>query len=102
MFTGDPRMTNIITEDAKKLMDALESSEEQSSNTIIHLAPLPAPLADLNARTLQSVLTAVIKDLGVNWNGDFPTWWPEDIPFCKPRTVPSSHKGRHAYGDTVD
>jgi len=61
MFTGDPRM--IITEDAKKLMDALESSEEQSSNTIIHLAPLPCPLADLNARTCQSVLSAVIKDL---------------------------------------
>ena len=43
MFTGDPRMTKIITKDAKKLMDALESSEEQSSNTIIHLAPLPCP-----------------------------------------------------------
>jgi len=42
MFTGDPRMTN-ITEGAKKLIDALESSEEQSSNTIIHLAPLPCP-----------------------------------------------------------
>ena len=34
MFTGDPRMTKILTLDAEKLMQAIDSGEEeQSSNT---------------------------------------------------------------------
>lgn len=93
MFTGDPRMTEILTLDAEKLMQALDSGEEeQSSNTtIVHLPHLPGPLQDLNARTLQSVVTAITKDLSVDWSGE--NWWPQDIPFCKPRTIPPSHKG---------
>lgn len=59
MFTGDPRMTEILTLDVEKLMQALDSGEEKqsSSTTIIHLPHLPGPLQDLNARTLQSVVT---------------------------------------------
>ena len=46
--------------------------------------PLLGPLVDLNARTLQSVLTSITKDLGVDWKGDVPSWWPQEIPFRKP------------------
>ena len=87
--------SEILTLDAEKLMQALDSrEEEQSSNTmIVRLPHLPGPLQDLNARTLQSVVTAITKDLSVDWSGEVPTWWPQDIPFCKPRTIPPSHKG---------
>ena len=57
MFTGDPRMMEILTLDAEKLMEALDSSaeQEQSSNTmiVICLPHLPGPLQDLNARTFR-------------------------------------------------
>ena len=57
MFTGGPRMMEILTLDAEKLMEALDSSaeQEQSSNTmiVICLPHLPGPLQDLNARTFR-------------------------------------------------
>ena len=60
------------------------SSPATSTRTTIH---------NLNARTLQTVVTAITKDLCVDWSGEIPTWWSEDIPFCKPCTIPPSHKG---------
>ena len=84
-------MTAIITTDTEKLLQALDSPEEQPCNTMVHLPYLPGPLQDL--RTLQSVVTAITKELCVDWSGEVPTWWPEDIPFCKRHTIPPSHKG---------
>ena len=52
--------TAIITTDAEELLQALNSPEEQPCNTIVRLPHLPGPLQDLNARTLQSVVTAII------------------------------------------
>ena len=93
LFTGDLRMTDIITTDAEKLLQALDSPEEQPCNTTVHLPHLLGPLHNLNARTLQTVVTAITKDLCVDWSGEIPTWWSEDIPFCKPCTISPSHKG---------
>ena len=60
---------------------------------IVRLPHLPGPLQDINAKTIQSVVTTIAKDLSVDWSGDAPIWWPQDIPFCKPRTIPPSHEG---------
>ena len=87
-------MTEVITSNSEKLLQALDSTEKQGCSTVLQLPQLPGPLRELNARTLQSVVTAITKDLGVDWSGDLPTWWPQDVPFCKPRTVPPNYRGK--------
>ena len=61
--------------------------------TQIHLPPLPAPLLQMNARTLQSVVTLIARDLHIDWAGEAPSWWPKDVLFSSPRKVPATCKG---------
>ena len=78
---------------AEQLMAAIGEKEDQSSGKEIILGPLPEPLLDLNLRTLQVIVTAICKDLEVDWSGIVPQWWPKDVPFCSPRVTLTTFKG---------
>ena len=87
---GDPRITAVIQGHAEEILHRLDSTsdEELQPTKKLHLPPLPGPLYHLNYRTLQSVLVDVARDLGMDWNGDVPEWWPSTVPFCNPRKPP--------------
>ena len=55
---GDSRMTSIFKTSAKEVIEALNSPDHEDhrddEETQIHLPPLPAPLLQMNARTLVS------------------------------------------------
>ena len=59
--------------------------------------PNPPPtLASPPARTLQSVVTLITRDLQIDWIGEPPSWWPKDVIFLTPRNprkVPATCKG---------
>ena len=84
VFNGDARFTNVMADMAEQLMAAIGEKEDQSSRKEIILGPVPGPLLDLNLRTLQVIVTAICKDLQVDWSGVVPQWWPKDVPFCSP------------------
>lgn len=103
IFTlGDKRITNVIeryrNEILCNLMDEshTDSSEAGSSLQEIHLIlpVLPAPLEELSRATLQSMIVGILKDLGIRWSDPKPVWWPSDIPFVPPRSIPDNFCGR--------
>ena len=76
-----------------KGLDTEQSSADPSRQ--LHLPSLPGPLYHLNCRTLQSVLTAVAKDMEVDLSGDVPEWWPANVLFCNPRKRPRLPNGKY-------
>ena len=84
VFNGDAKFTNVMADMAEQLMAAIGEKEDQSSGKEIILGPLPGPLLDLNLWTLQVIVTAICKNLQVDWSGVVPQWWPKDVPFCSP------------------
>lgn len=103
IFTlGDKRITDVVeryrNEILCNLMDdshLLNSDINSSSLQEIHLIlpVLPAPLDELNRTTLQSMIVGILKDLDIRWSDPKPVWWPDEIPFVPPRTVPDSFTG---------
>ena len=94
MVYGDSRMTNVISNQAATMLQELENSEEpEPHDRGLFLPPIPAPLKDLNFRTMQSMIIALAKDLKVDWSEDRPSWWPQNVPFCHPRHTPSQYTG---------
>ena len=102
IFTlGDNRITDVIERHRNEILYNLlgESNvvnpEVGSSPQEIHLIlpVLPAPLEELNRGTLQSMIVGILKDLGIRWADPKPVWWPEDIPFVPPRSVPENFAG---------
>ena len=99
IFTvGDGRVTDVIerhkNEIIKNLMDSETSDGSYSTNEIhMILPPLPAPLEDLNRTSLQTLITGILKDLGLRWTDPRPNWWPPDIPFVAPRSTPENFTG---------
>lgn len=99
IFTvGDSRVTDVIerhkNEILKNLMDN-EAGEGSHSTNEIHmiLPPLPAPLEELNRTSLQSLITGILKDLGLRWTDPQPNWWPPEVPFVAPRSSPENFSG---------
>ena len=66
----------------------------------LSLPKLPAPLHELNVRTLQSMIVGIAKDLKIDWNGKKTEYWPEEIPFINPRVPPPEFKGNTNYVTT--
>ena len=103
MFTvGDCRVTEVIerhkNEIIKNLMDGEISDGSHSTNEIhMILPPLPAPLEELNRTTLQTLITGILKDLGLRWTDPRPNWWPPDIPFVAPRSTPENFSGWYCH-----
>lgn len=102
IFTlGDKRITDVIEQHRNEilcnLMDgsSTSGSDAGSSSQEIHLIlpVLPAPLEDLNRATLQSMIVGILKDSGIRWSDPKPVWWPADIPFVPPRSVPENFTG---------
>lgn len=87
---GDDRITPVIQDHAGEILNGLNSTGTASPNQNLSLPALPGPLYHLNYRTLQSIVTAVAKDLEVHWNGEVPEWWPASVVFSNPRKLPSS------------
>ena len=76
VFNGNARFTNVMADMAEQLMAANGEKEDQSSGKEIILG--------LNLRTLQIIVTAICKDLQVDWSGVLPQCWPKDVPFAAP------------------
>lgn len=102
IFTlGDTRITDVIeryrNEILCNLMDESHAGNSKVNSSLqeIHLIlpVLPAPLEDLNRTTLQSMIVGILKDLGIRWSDPKPVWWPADIPFVPPRSVPDNFTG---------
>ena len=82
----------------------IEAKCMKTSQTIKHssgspitgmcLPKLPAKLYELNCCTLQPILVAIAKDLKIEWSGETPHYWPSEIPFVNPESVPTEHKGK--------
>ena len=103
IFTlGDKRITDVVERHRNEILCNLmdeshaENSKIGSSLQEIHLIlpVLPAPLEELNRATLQSMIIGILKDLGIRWSDPKPVWWPRDIPFISPRTVPDNFNGK--------
>ncbi len=105
VFTlGDNRITDVIERHRNEilfnLMDGSGNGHDSditagSSSKELHLIlpVLPAPLEDLNRATLQSMVVGILKDLGIRWSDSKPIWWPADIPFVPPRSLPENFTG---------
>ena len=95
-MTGDKRMTDSFCDQVEEILQSLNSDDgkpQPEHNVGLCLPKLPAPLETLNGRTLQSILIAIAKDLKLSWGGEKPVFWPEDLPFCNPHTVPEKFRG---------
>lgn len=106
IFTlGDKRITDVIERYRNEILcNLMEESRTQageetgSSLQEIHLIlpVLPAPLEELSRATLQSMIVGILKDLGIRWSDPKPVWWPEEIPFVPPRSVPENYTGKNS------
>ena len=99
IFTvGDSRVTDVIERHKNEILKNLmenEVGEGSHSTNEIHmiLPPLPAPLEELNRTSLQSLITGILKDLGLRWTDPQPNWWPPEVPFVAPRSSPENFSG---------
>jgi len=100
IFTlGDSRITDVMERHKNEILVNLSGSATDSTETgnskEIHLIlpPLPSPLEEIPRPTLQSIIIGVLKDLGIRWTDPTPTWWPMDIPFIHPRSMPQTYYG---------
>lgn len=100
IFTlGDPRITDVIERHKNEILvnlsgDNLEQNECNKSEIHLILPPLPSPLEELSRPTLQSLIVGITKDLGLKWTDPTPSWWPLDVPFVHPRSLPQSYYGK--------
>jgi len=103
IFTlGDKRITDVIEQHRNEilcnLMEGSTPAETDPSAAMqeIHLIlpVLPAPLDNLGKATLQSMVVGILKDLDIRWSDPKPVWWPEDVPFVPPRSVPDNFTGK--------
>jgi hypothetical protein len=108
IFTiGDRRITEVMERYRNKilcnLMDGshisrpVDMSDSSSQEIHLILPVLPAPLDELNRPTLQSMIVGILKDLDIRWSDPKPVWWPAEIPFVSPRTVPENFTGKIKY-----
>ena len=102
IFTlGDSRITDVIERHKNEILvhlsgDNPEQTEGNSSKEIhLILPPLPSPLEEISRQTLQSLIVGIIKDLGLKWTDSTPSWWPLDIPFVHPRSLPQTYYGNN-------
>ncbi len=103
IFTlGDKRITDVIERYRNEILcnmmeESMQTSDSDANSSLqeIHLIlpVLPAPLEELNRSALQSMIVGILKDLGIRWSDPKPVWWPEDIPFVPPRSVPENFTG---------
>ena len=99
LFTlGDKRITDVIerhkNEILKNLIDENYGQCDGVSKEIhLILPPLPAPLDQLTRNAMQSLIVGILKDLGLRWSDPKPSWWPLEIPFVPPRSVPENFTG---------
>lgn len=87
---GDERMTRELKSSSDNMLhnlreDTPTDNDEGQSSSNFCLPRLPGKLSKLNSKTITSMLTGLGKDLGINWKGAIPSWWPENIPFQHPR-----------------
>ena len=95
-MAGDSRITDSYRSKVEEILKKLDKNDdklEPDHHAGLCLPKLPAHLATLNGRTLQSVIIAITKDLKISWDGEKPVFWPEKIPFSNPRIVPEGFKG---------
>ena len=99
LFTlGDRRITDVMEKHKNEILKNLIENERASTDEgkqEIHLIlpPLPGPLDQLSRGVMQSLIVGILKDLGIRWSDPKPQWWPMDIPFFSPRSVPDTFKG---------
>ena len=99
LFTlGDRRITDVMERHKNEILRNLieskpESVSERRQEIRLILPPLPGPLSELSRGTMQSLIVGILKDLGIRWSDPKPQWWPMDIPFFSPRSIPDSFKG---------
>ena len=100
---GDHRITRVIDLHRDEILlndEWMDDSDHDESGTDgqvqpFILPPLPAPLHQLNGLTLKTMLTGVVKDLGLTWQSDKPSWWPDEYPSRHPRTQPKDYRGEN-------
>ena len=98
IFTlGDSRITEVMerhkNEILRNLIDGEHFERKLSKEIHLILPPLPAPLDELSRSALQSLIGGILKDLGLKWSDPRPNWWPLEIPFVHPRSVPENFAG---------
>ena len=70
---------------------------QRSAEVRMVLPPLPTPLEQLGAHELRTLVVGIIKDLQLKWTDPKPPFWPSDIPFQNPRSVPEGFQGDYRY-----
>lgn len=102
LFTlGDRRITDVMEKHKNEILKNLienerDATDERKQEIHLILPPLPAPLDELNRSVMQSLIVGILKDLGLRWSDPKPEWWPMDVPFFSPRSVPDSFKGEYS------
>ena len=99
LFTlGDRRITDVMEKHKNEILKNLienkrDSTDERKQEIHLILPPLPGPLEELNRSVMQALIVGILKDLGIRWSDPRPQWWPMDVPFFSPRSIPDSFKG---------
>lgn len=107
IFTlGDKRITNVMEKYRNKilcnLMDGSHIPKTDMDSEIHLILPvLPAPLDELGRTTLLSMIVGILKDLDIRWSDPKPAWWPAEIPFVPPRSIPDNFSGNDLLKATV-
>ena len=99
LFTlGDRRITDVMEKHKNEILrnlieTELDVADGRKKEIHLILPPLPAPLDELTRNMMQSLIVGILKDLGQRWSDPKPQWWPLDVPFFPPRSVPDNFKG---------
>lgn len=106
LFTmGNKAMTDVIESCQDAILDQLSKSNcsqldshdssEQTKEVHMLLPPLPGPLDELGLHDLRALVVGIVKDLGIKWSNPRPPFWPQEIPFQYPRSVPDGFQGMY-------
>lgn len=91
---GEDRMAKEVQSISTSLLKCLSEVPLSEPTSALVLPHLPGDISSLNFKTLSTMLVGLGKDLSINWKGEAPSWWPEDIPFQHPRDpAPENFKG---------
>jgi len=77
-------------------MPVLVAPEKPVMTEKVAIPPLPKPLNILNAKSLQSIIPDVMKNVigggYIKWDrpSSKPVWWPEDVVFANVKQRPES------------
>ena len=90
--TGDSRITNVIQDVLEKILQSVSNTAADPGSPItgLCLPKLPAKLDELNCTHYNQYWWL----LQMIWSGEKPHYWPSEIPFVNPRTVPTEHQGK--------